>query len=176
MGVFPIYQNIKGGGGCLGTLNFYYVIYGRPLIILRYIKFPTLNSSILFFCISCPINEKYQIQEEMSGEMGLWVVVIVILTCVLSEGNLLGDHIFSFAITSIWNELSRNGSYYGMTQNIYHNHHFLSPPPTNQSSLPVVMFLKSDHFDFRSYMRKITRIFFTIHFLKVGMLLCCPFS
>ena len=108
--------------------------------------------------------KKYQIQEEMSGEMGLWVVVIVILTCVLSEGNLLGDHIFSFAITSIWNELSRNGSYYGKTQNIYHNHHFLSPPLTNRSSLPVVMFLKSDHFDFRSYMRKITRIFFTIRF------------
>ena len=54
----------------------------------------------LFFCISYPINKKYQIQEEMSGEIGLWVVVIVILTCVLSEGNLLGDHIFNLAITS----------------------------------------------------------------------------
>ena len=70
---------------------------------MSHIQFPTLNSLIffVFFCINCPINEKYQLQEEMSGEIGLWVVVIVILTCVLSEGNLLGDHIFNLAITSI---------------------------------------------------------------------------
>ena len=31
-GVFPIYYNItRGRGGSLGTPNFYYVIYGRPL-------------------------------------------------------------------------------------------------------------------------------------------------
>ena len=102
----------------------------------------------------------------MSGEIGLWVVVIVILTCVLSEGNLLGDHIFNLAITSIWNELLRKGHYYRMTQNIYHNHHFLSPPLTNQSYLPVVMFLKTDHFDIRSYMKKISRI--VLRFIFIG--------
>ena len=33
-GVLPIYYNITMGGGSLGTPNLYYVIYGRPLIII----------------------------------------------------------------------------------------------------------------------------------------------
>ena len=33
--VFPIYYNITMGGGSLGTPNLYYVIYGRPLIVIR---------------------------------------------------------------------------------------------------------------------------------------------
>ena len=54
-GVFPIYYNITMGGGSLGTPNLYYVIYGRPLTIIKTLQkaqltkeLNVLNHSVLF--------------------------------------------------------------------------------------------------------------------------------